>query len=366
MSDLNPTTMTPAAPAPASAQPLLPATISQPDCPLSFTTRQGLEGLQRVGKLFSASPLVPDTYQGDKGIASCAIAVDLANRLGANALMVMQNLYIVHGRPGWSAKFKIGTFNQCGRFSPIRYEFGGTEGQDDWSCRAWAIEKATGERVQGPKVTIAIAKAEGWYAKNGSKWKTMPELMLCYRSAGELVDTVAPELSMGLPMADDIEDSIGTIPADATVIPTPAGAQVLQAEVMPPAAPTPPAAASGRLARLRQPKDVTPKEPDEPGEDPAIQAETNAYEASLEEYARVLKDKGRPEAFVTSALNSWKANVNPDRVARLHQAIQEAQTAPAQAAAATSRAKNPDDKAPTAQTLVDPNDPENDLPWPTE
>jgi hypothetical protein len=259
--ELNPTTITPAPPAPAPAAPMLPATVQQQDCPLSFNTRAGLEGLQRAGKLFSSSALVPDTYQGDKGIASCAIAIDLANRLNANVLMVMQNLYIVHGRPGWSAKFKIATFNQCGRFSPIRYEFSGSEGQDDWGCRAWAIENATRERVQGPRVTIGLAKAEGWHGKTGSKWKTMPELMLCYRSAGELVDTVAPELSMGLPMADDLEDAAAEpLPASVTVISAAAGAPEVKAELIPPTGA--PASASSRLARLK--KDAPPAAEEKP------------------------------------------------------------------------------------------------------
>nr|WP_320131965.1 hypothetical protein [uncultured Holophaga sp.] len=173
---------------------------------LGFDTLEGFRSLQRAATMFSASILVPKEYQGEKGVASCAIALDLAARINASPLMVMQNLYIVQGRPGWSAKFKIATFNKCGRFSPIRYEFTGQEGSDEWGCRAVAIEKATGEQLQGPLVTIGLAKKEGWYAKGGSKWQTMPEQMLRYRSASWFIDTVAPELSMGLPTSEDIED----------------------------------------------------------------------------------------------------------------------------------------------------------------
>lgn len=255
MSDPTPNpTPTPAAP--AIVAPMLPATQPSPDCALTFGTRLGLEALQRAGRLFSTSPLVPKEYQGDNGMSSCAIALDLANRIGANPLMVMQNLYIVHGRPGWSAKFKIATFNQCGKFTSIRYEFSGVEGNEDWGCRAWATEKSTGERLEGPKVTIKLANAEGWVNKPGSKWKTMPEQMLRYRSASWFVDTVAPELSMGLPMADEMEDIEGEVipqPIQAGVLPVAA----LPALVEQPTAAATPASASGRLARLK-PKDVTP------------------------------------------------------------------------------------------------------------
>jgi len=204
-------------PTPTPEATLLPATrpAAGEVIRLGFDTQLGFEAIQRAAKMFSASSLVPKEYQGANGIASCAIALDLAARIGASPLMVMQNLYIVQGRPGWGAKFLISTFNQCGRFSPIRYEFTGSEGQDDWGCRAWAIEKITGERLTGPLIPIKIARAEGWYEKGGSKWKTMPEQMLRYRWAAWFVNTVAPEVSMGLPTADEVEDF-----EEAEVIPT--------------------------------------------------------------------------------------------------------------------------------------------------
>jgi hypothetical protein len=119
----------------------------------------------------------------------------------------MQNLYVVHGRPGWSAKFLVATFNQCGRFSAVRYEWAGERGKDDWGCRAWATEKATGEKIEGPLITIALAKSEGWYGKSGSKWQTIPELMLMYRAAAWMINTHAPEISMGLNTAEEMHDT---------------------------------------------------------------------------------------------------------------------------------------------------------------
>jgi hypothetical protein len=132
----------------------------------------------------------------------------MAQRIGASPLMVMQNLYIVHGRPGWSAKFLIASFNQCGRFSALRFEWQDERGKDTWGCRAWATEKETGQRIQGPLITIGLAKAEKWYDKSGSKWQTIPELMLQYRAAAWLVNTHAPEISMGLNTADELGDVI--------------------------------------------------------------------------------------------------------------------------------------------------------------
>lgn len=165
-----------------------------------FGSQSSWELANRIGKAFAASSLVPAQYQGN--VANCIVALEMANRMGASPLMVMQNLYIVHGNPGWSSKFLIACFNQCGRFSALRYEWAA----DRKACRAWAIEKATGERIEGPEVSTAMAAAEQWSTKAGSKWKTMPELMLMYRAAAFLIRTYAPEISMGLRTDDEIID----------------------------------------------------------------------------------------------------------------------------------------------------------------
>jgi hypothetical protein len=177
----------------------------QPIVRAGFNDLQGFELMQRQCKALASSTLVPQQFQGN--MPNCLIALEMAQRIGASPLMVMQNLYIVHGRPGWSAKFLIASFNQCGRFSAIRFKFTGTEGKDDWGCRAYATEKETGEKIQGPLITIALAKKEGWYQKNGSKWQSIPELMLQYRAAAWMVNTHAPEISMGLNTADELGDT---------------------------------------------------------------------------------------------------------------------------------------------------------------
>lgn len=170
----------------------------------TLTTDSGFELAQRAGKLLAASTLVPQAYQNN--LPNCVVALNMAQRLDADPLLVMQNLYIVHGRPAWSSQFLIATLNQSGRFTSLRYEFVGEKGEDSYGCYAWAVERDTGERIEGPVVTIELAKAEGWYSKSGSKWKTMPDLMLRYRSATFFVRTYAPEISMGLPTADEARE----------------------------------------------------------------------------------------------------------------------------------------------------------------
>lgn len=183
---------------------------SLPQVSVGLTTLQGFELAQRAAKCLASSTLVPKEYQGN--LSNCIIALNMAQRIGADPLMVMQNLVIVHGRPTWSSQFLIATFNTCGKFSALRYEFFGEPGTDGWGCRATATELSTGEKLTGTDVTIAIAKKEGWYGRNGSKWQSMPQQMLQYRAASWFVRTIAPELSMGLQTADEMHDVYDATP----------------------------------------------------------------------------------------------------------------------------------------------------------
>ncbi len=175
-----------------------------------FDTLEGFELMQRVAKMFSSSDLVPQQYRGNA--ANCIIALDMANRIGANPLLAMQNLYVVHGTPGWSSKFLIATVNACGRFTSLRYEWRGESGQPEYGCRAWAIERETGERLEGIWVTWKMVNAEGWSKKSGSKWLTMPDQMFVYRAAAFWQRAYAPELAMGLQTVEDLDDVIDVTP----------------------------------------------------------------------------------------------------------------------------------------------------------
>jgi len=185
---------------------------------LPFETQQGFEAVQRVCKMLTMSELVPKIYQagGDaasqnRAMANCMIAFEMASRIGASPLMVMQNMYIVHSQPAWSSKFLIATINSSGRFSPLRYEFKSEQGKDDWGCRCFAYDKTDHEKKEplyGAWVDISMSKNEGWYTKSGSKWKTMPQLMLQYRAAAFWARTYAPELSMGIKTDDEVADII--------------------------------------------------------------------------------------------------------------------------------------------------------------
>lgn len=195
------------------------------------------EATQRIATMYAMSNFIPDSYKYRNGqpleqnvvLANCTIALEMATRMQANPLMVMQNLYIVHGQPAFSSKFLIACINASKRFSPLRYEFNGEEGTDDYACRAIAYEANDTkhkEPLEGDWISIRMAKAEGWTNKKGSKWLTMPTQMLRYRAAAFWQRAYCPEISMGLLTAEEAQDAFAQTyeevkqPSATTAIPT--------------------------------------------------------------------------------------------------------------------------------------------------
>ncbi|AIS94317.1 hypothetical protein BTHA_2730 [Burkholderia thailandensis MSMB59] len=226
----------------------LPREANLPAVTPGFGSLQSFELMQRAANLLASSTLVPAAYrkviekldkygnvkesrENPNALANAVVALNMAQRMGADPLMVMQNLYIVEGRPSWSSQWIIAAVNGCGRFSPLRFDIkvlgdktvervetvweNGNRSTVtkrvpivDKVCVAWAIEKETGERIDSPAVSIEMAVKEGWYTKNGSKWQTMDEVMLRYRTASFFGKLYAPELLMGLTSVEEVADIV--------------------------------------------------------------------------------------------------------------------------------------------------------------
>lgn len=161
----------------------------------------------RCAEFLSSSALVPETYQ--RHPENCLIALDLANRSGMSPLTVMQNLYIVKGKPAWAGQFAIALVNASRRFAkPLKPIFFGEEGTNTWGCYMETYD-LEGNKVVGAKITIQMAKDEGWYGKNGSKWATMPEQMLMYRAGAFFARVHCPDVLYGVQMAEEVKDTYG-------------------------------------------------------------------------------------------------------------------------------------------------------------
>lgn len=162
------------------------------------------EHLWRVSKAFSSSDLVPQQFR-DKP-ENCMIVIQMACRAGIDPMAFMQASYVVHGRPGIEAKLAIALLNASGAIKRGTLTYAITGEGKNKQCVASAVNASTGEIIEGPPVSMELADKEGWTKKQGSKWQTMPDLMLRYRSAVFLIRAHYPEVLMGLHTEDELRD----------------------------------------------------------------------------------------------------------------------------------------------------------------
>ena len=159
-----------------------------------------------MAQTLSKSEIIPQSYKGKP--ADCLIAIDIANRLGLSPAIVMQNSQIVRGNFTWKGSACKAMIDGCGRYQKTRYVYVGEEGKDSYGCYLEAIDN-DGDIIKGVPVTIAMAKKEGWYNKDGSKWQSMCDLMLKYRAAAFFMRTECASIAMGFLTKEEVEDVYG-------------------------------------------------------------------------------------------------------------------------------------------------------------
>jgi len=272
--------------------------------PSMFSTAELFALVQRQATLIAASDLIPKQFQGN--VPNCAIALEMASRLGASPFAVIQNMYVVHNRPSWSAVFLMGMVNSCGRFTPLQYRIEKTGAEktiqieiESWEgpqgnrkkvtrkqpytytptrCIAWAKDKQTGDVVEGPPVSYDMALEEGWVAKDGSKWLTeMREVMLRYRAASFFAKVHASDVTLGMQTREELEDAG---PAMRNVTPPEVG------EAFTPSKPT----AEAPVTEVQQPRRATRQkqepEQDTQAEEAAPQGPTEAEDVAVQKRVR--------------------------------------------------------------------------------
>ena len=170
---------------------------------------KALAMINRLAERYSNSDMVPQNYKGKPD--NCFVACELASRMDVSPVLVMQNLYIVQGKPSWAGQACKALIDGSGKFVNSEYVLSGSVADGTMSCHLQAVNKRSGKLVSGPPVTLQMAKDEGWSTKNGSKWRTMPELMLRYRAAAFFARTECPEALMGFQTSEEIEDVRGAL-----------------------------------------------------------------------------------------------------------------------------------------------------------
>ena len=169
-----------------------------------FGTSDNFIMAMQMAKALASSTIVPQTFQ--KNDSNCLIAISQAQKFDIDPLTVMQNLYVIQGRPSWKSSFLIAMINNSGKYDmELQFEEKEKNGKP-YSCQCWTTKD--GRRVDGINVTMDMADAEGWTKKNGTKWRTLPQLMLRYRAASFFANLNCPELTTGMYTREEMLDNV--------------------------------------------------------------------------------------------------------------------------------------------------------------
>ena len=158
--------------------------------------------LLRAANMLSQTNIIPEAYRGKP--ADCFVAAEMASRMGVSPMVVMQNMYVVKGKPSWAGQACTMLINSCGKFKDVKHIYTGEKGTDNRGCHVTATRISDGEQINGVEVTMQMAKAEGW--TSNPKWRNMPELMLAYRASAFFARVYCPEALMGVQTAEEIYD----------------------------------------------------------------------------------------------------------------------------------------------------------------
>ena len=162
--------------------------------------------LLRAAQMLSQTSIIPQSYQGKP--QDCFVAIEMANRMGVSPMVVMQNMYVVKGKPSWAGQACTMLINSCGKFKDVKHIYTGEKGKPNRGCYVTATRISDGSQVDGVEVTMQMAQSEGW--TSNSKWRNMPELMLAYRASAFFARVYCPEAMMGVQTAEEVYDADST------------------------------------------------------------------------------------------------------------------------------------------------------------
>ena len=150
----------------------------------------------------SKSDIIPDNYKNKP--QNVVIAIGLANQMQLDPFTVMQNLAIIKGKTSWSGSFCKTLIERTGKYKNLELNYVGEKGKDSYGCYLSAVRVSDGKVINGPTVTMQMAKAEKW--TSNSKWLTLTDLMLAYRCQSFFCRLYVPEAMNGIYTSEEVEE----------------------------------------------------------------------------------------------------------------------------------------------------------------
>jgi len=159
---------------------------------------QRLVSAKTIAEALCGTALAPKQYRGDA--ASGTAAILYGDEVGMSPLQSLQNIYVVHGTPGLSARAMVALVISRGHRvwtkvdTPTRVVVCG--------------QRAGSDVVEESDWTIDRAKRAGYYEQNKSSYEGKPQEMLYARAASVICRKVAPDALLGMSYsAEELRDA---------------------------------------------------------------------------------------------------------------------------------------------------------------
>lgn len=183
------------------------AEVKEETAPVSMNVLDAkqLNAIWKNAQVLSKSQLLPDRFKGK--VEDVMLLMDLSARMNLSLFTLASQMYVVHGTPALTAQLAISLVNSSGRFTPLSYVFVGEPETREYGCYAIATRLVDNVVCKGTVITMGMVTDEGWI--RNSKWKTMTDQMLMYRSATFFARTFCPDVLMGMSLSDELIDVKG-------------------------------------------------------------------------------------------------------------------------------------------------------------
>jgi hypothetical protein len=169
-----------------------------------------------LARAFADSKMVPEHFK--KSVGDCYIAINLAHRYGMEPWMLMQEMYIIQGRPMMSGKLATAILNNS-LAEPLRPTYAGKD--DDREITL------TGRPEGSAPLSVTLKVKDAKTANE--QWKKNPDQMLMYAAARMWGRRYTPDLILGIVFDDEEITSGATLVPSAPTTPI-AGPQPTSAD----------------------------------------------------------------------------------------------------------------------------------------
>jgi hypothetical protein len=153
---------------------------------------------QRKAKAMLSGKILPATF---RDVGDVIVLNEMSRVLQIPMILLAQQLYMVHGKVGFSGQFSIALLNKAMEMGKLdNWEY---EERKDGAVRV--IGERKGKKLEGIWIDKKLVEENGWLSN--PHWKKNFSLMARYRSATWFLRMYYPEMLMGLYTVDEIKDA---------------------------------------------------------------------------------------------------------------------------------------------------------------